>query len=227
MLNKTDVEMYLYKLQKHLINKFNKKTNTNNAFLIKDVRHKRMYAVCEHISSATALVGFDACLYFSNIPDEMTYKDVWRYVQIDEMWGESYEFDSIEDLDKALLINQKAFALDSMYNTIQEKRLRFTGYDDTQRTIYLTKYQEALDIVKNNVTVDELNKYPHINGYAEYKAISLVDAAKQVIFKHENASCVLAEFETMRIKYKDLICMQTTQQGIKETYESFLAEQSI
>lgn len=227
MLNKLDVEMHLYKLQKHLIHKSNKKTNTSNAFLIKDVRHKRMYAVCEHISSATALVGFDACLYFSNIPDGMTYKDVWKYVQIEETWGESYDFNSVEDLDKALLINQKAFALDSMYNMIQEKRLLFTGYDDTQRTIYLDKYREALDIVTNNTTVDELNKYPYINGYAEYKGIGLVDAARQVIFKHENAACVLAEFETMRIKYKDLVCMQTTQQGIKATYESFLAEQSI
>jgi hypothetical protein len=114
-----------------------------------------------------------------------------------------------------------------MYNKIQEKRLLFTGYDDTQRTIYLDKYREALDIVTNNITVDALNKYPHVNGYAEYKAIGLVDAAKQVMFKHENAACVLAEFETMRIKYKDLVCAQTTQQGIKATYESFLAEQSI
>jgi hypothetical protein len=230
MLTKIDVDMYLYKQYKHLINTSNKSTGTNTkerSFVVKANNDKRIYAICRNISSAGALTGFNSYLYVSRNTSDIVYKDVWKFVQAGSSWEVNYAFESIEDLDKALLANQKAFALDEIYDFIEDKRILYSKHDSSQSAIYLEKYKEALEVVKSGMQEDAINQYPYVNAYARYKGVSLFDAAQRIIFKKESLDCVLAELETLRIQYKNLICQQTTQQGVKESYEQFFANNAM
>jgi hypothetical protein len=124
------------------------------------------------------------------------------------------------------LTNQKAAAFDIMFDKLGVFRRLIIKNIDGQDLIYMSKYLEAKEIMSNNITEDPTSKYVFTNSYAKLKDISLQEAAKLIIMQHDIRSGFLSENETLRLKYKDLICKETDIANLKNIVNSFVVENS-
>lgn len=235
MLTKFEVEACLYKSLKNFIDKTNQQINTKQSqslFALVDVNN-RLIATSKDYSSAKPFATVDKKVIngFWNVKMGMNnYPDVtfmrsqsWK-LQLNSSgtnWVENLNFNSIEELNSYILINQKVYALEAINSRIDFERTQHTSHLPIQNIIYFSKYLEAKEILSLNIEKDELLKYPYTSGYANLKEITLQEAAKRICLKHDFQSGYLAEVETLRMKYKDLICDETDIKNLKVTAENF------
>jgi len=238
MLTKFDVEACVYKSLKYFIDKTNQQINTKqsqNLFLLVDLSN-RLIATSKDYSAVKAFATIDKKVvsgFWNNNMGNGNYPEVnfmrsqsWK-LQLNSSgnnWIENLNFNSVEELSNYILINQKVFALEFVNSRIDYERTQHTSYLPLQNIIYFSKYLEAKEILSLSIDKDDCLKYPYTTGYANLKGLTLQEAAKRICLKHDFQSGYLAEVETLRMKYKDLICDETDIKNLKTTIENFNKE---
>jgi hypothetical protein len=164
-------------------------------------------------------------------PVECSLNDCWRWrlVQVDASnyeWQESYDFNSYEELDQAFLDIQKVAAIDFVLGRTKRNSRSVTRYIPMQEKIYLHKYMEAKEIIRDypDMMTDFDKKFPFVSGYADISGLDLQTAAKKVILQHETRASKLAEFENARIKYINKIKQQTDITELNNIIRAFTSE---
>ena len=238
MLTKFDVEACVYKSLKHFVDKTNQQINTKqnqNLFLLVDLSG-RLIATSKDYSAVKSFATIDKKVvggFWTNAMGTNNYPDVtfmrsqsWK-LKLNGSgtnWVEDINYTSTEELSNYFLINQKVFVLELVNSRIDYERTQHTSYLPIQNIIYFSKYLEAKEVLSLNVESDDTLKYPYTTGYANLKGLSLQEAAKRICLKHDFQSGYLAEVETLRMKYKDLICDETDIKNLKNILENFNKE---
>lgn len=238
MLSKFDVEACVYKSLKHFVDRTQQQINTKqsqNLFLLVDLTN-RLIATSKDYSSVKSFATVDKKVvngFWNNNMGTGNYPDVsflrsqsWK-MQLNASgtnWVENLNFNSTEELTSYILINQKVFTLELVNSRIDYERTQHTSYLPLQNIIYFSKYLEAKEILSLGIDNDDTLKYPYTTGYANLKGLTLQEAAKRICMKHDFQSGYLAEVETLRMKYKDLICDETDIKNLKPIIENFNKE---
>ena len=231
MLSKLDIDSYWYKQQKYLISGSEELTGSNrngNKIILFDPHAWRVFALCKHISTASSMHGYNSQFVVVRVNHtDKRYCDLWRWRRtFTGIWTEDYSFEDEHQLAHAILVNQKCFALDSLYNFSQISRDWNLGYDEQQAAIYTSKYLEAKEILERGITEDTTYQYPLVTSYADLKNISLVESAKLIKLQYDMKKSYLAENEKLRLKYKKMFMEQPDLQSLNQVYEQFLVENS-
>jgi len=232
MLNKIDVDMHLYKKYKDLIDQnwvINSSTD-NHLFTLCD-KNERLIAVAKNqlsvkdVCTIDKFIGKGLSTWEMKKTPSFSFKahESWKFrLDINGLnWVEDYQFNSIEELDNIILINQKVFYLDKVYDFLNSW-YSISVPPDFQQNIYFMKYLEVKNIIENNIIVDETGEYPHTSKYAELKNISLQQSAKEIKFQYDNISNMVSDAEFIRLKYKKLIVNETDIKKLNAHYEDLL-----
>jgi hypothetical protein len=152
----------------------------------------------------------------------------WKYKLNDERnaWEENTKFYSVDEMYDFVLTNQKAAAFDIIFNKLELFRRLIIENIAGQDLIYMSKYLEAKEIIDNNIMEDPTSKYVFTSAYSKLKDVSLQESAKLIIMQHDIRSGFLSENETLRLKYKELICKETDIANLKNIVNNFVVENS-
>lgn len=238
MINDIEVLQYYSKLSEHFIDKRSNIINlkTLGKFFCLISPTNRLVAICSHPMTSRSLGRF-TLNYSQNVirPYDVDLflmrNQSWKIQTIDDamgfvrkLWTENLNFESIDELHELILINQKSALLDEIHMKIDY--YRSTGGKSLygQDQIYFSKYNEAKEIVENNILVDDTMKYPFTSGYSEIMNITLQEAAKQIIFQHENECAMLSGTENLRIRYTNIVRNETDITKLQSILENFNKE---
>jgi len=238
MLNEIEVLQYYSKLSEHFIDKSNKIINLKllGKFFCLISPTNRLVAICSHPMTSRSLGRFT--LNYSQNVIRSYHEDLfvmrnqsWKIQTnydamgfVRNVWTENLNFESIDELHELILINQKSALLDEIHMKIDYYRSTGGKSLYAQEMIYFSKYKEAKEIIENNIVVDTMMKYPFTSGYSEIMDITLQDAARQIIFQHENECAMLSGTENMRIRYTNIIRNETDITKLQYILENFNKE---
>ena len=116
---------------------------------------------------------------------------------------------TVDKVYKFLLLQRKTNSLDAINDFISIERMSINKDLPYQSFIYQEKYSEAKQIIDNNISTDLDMNYPFVSSYAKLRDISLIDAAKDIVFQYKNIIYRNCESEEIRIKYSRLIIEET------------------
>jgi hypothetical protein len=153
----------------------------------------------------------------------VSYNRCWEFVKDLSCvtWQRNTNIKSKEKLYDYILMTQKAALLDKIHSELEYHRRPFVRLLSGQEIIYEQKNIEATEILKDNITEDETLKYPYTTGYAKVMNISLQEAAKQIKLQHEIKHTYLAENESLRIKYTEMIVNEKDIKNLHNIYDAF------
>lgn len=235
MLTKFEIDAQYYKLSKHLISRNENPVNTGNQALryLMD-SNGRLVAIGTHKMSCQSMAIFDKTYVprlfnsnnNSNVNSNIQRELCWKLKKVgnphQSTWEENLDIESVEDLYNIVLANQKVCLLDKIYDYIDYTRLPYAEGMINQNFIYFSKYSEAKEILENNIEVDSELKYPYTTGYANLTGLTLRQSADSIILQHEIKSGFLAESESVRLKYKNLVVNEKDIANLKNIYKDFL-----
>lgn len=139
-------------------------------------------------------------------------------------WFLTFDFLSKEQVDDLIILNQKIAYIDRLNTYVSNYRRSTMSSINLQDHVYNFKYEEAKDIIKNEVEVDDVLKYPFVTAYSEFADISLQEAAKRVIFYQESNRAYLAESEAFRLKYTKMFINSNTIEEMESISKDFNVE---
>ncbi len=239
MLSKEEVISHYQDMYRYFVRKSDSYLNLGLrgkfAVLMSNDRFGRIVAVSRFYKSLTSIqreamtMGILVEPSLLN-PVEFSLNDCWRWklVQVSPTeyeWKESYEFNSIEEFDSVLLDIQKVAAFDFILGRTKRNSRNISRYIPMQEKIYLYKYQQAMEILKDeSITIDFDKKYPLVSGYADIAGLDLRMAAKKIAIQHEARNSNLAEFENARIKYMKRIKEETDIKNLNNIIRAFTSE---
>jgi hypothetical protein len=146
---------------------------------------------------------------------------VWSRSSNDSKWAQNYNISSEEELYKYLLIGQKAVLLDNILFNIELYRSTQNKQILDQDVIYVSKYLEAKEILKENIESDDLLDFPFTSGYAKIKNISLQESAKLIILQHNIQSGMLSESENLRLEFTEIVRKEQDITKLKNIFIDF------
>jgi hypothetical protein len=238
MLNEIEVLQYYSKLSEHFIDKSNNIINlkTLGKFFCLISPTNRLVSICSHPMTSRSLGRFtlnysqnvirpyhaDLFLIKNQSWKIQTNNDAMGFVKI--LWTENLNFESTDVLHELILLNQKSALLDEIHMKIDYYRSTGSKFLYGQEQIYFFKYIEAKEIIENNIVVDTMMKYPFTTGYCEIMDISLQEAAKQIMFQHENECAMLSGTENLRIRYTNIVRNETDITKLQSILENFNKE---
>lgn len=127
------------------------------------------------------------------------FKIIWSFES--NRWVISDKDFTFEEMYTNALLIEKAAALDEInYRTVHYRRPVFNSVA-VQESIYLMKYQEALEIKNTLGDITEPWNYPFVHDYADLTGIDIRQAAEEIIIQHGIYRTRLSNTETLRIKY--------------------------
>jgi hypothetical protein len=207
----------------------NKKSN-----ILVSIGDKRILAVTSFSASVRTLLEFDKQVVYSYVFDGMkgiqsnvfSKNKCWRMRITDDGygWNDSPNIENYAQLYDYILLNQKAALLDKIYKSINHFRTMIMRGTRSQQNVYFAKFMEAREIIDNNVEEDLFLKYPFTTGYADSMDISLQEAAKKIMFSHNNQMSRLAENENMRLKFSNMVRDEEDIKNLKGILDNFNSE---
>lgn len=207
----------------------NKKSN-----VLVSVGDKRILAVTDFSASVRTLLEFDKQVVYSYIFDGMkgiqsnvfSKNKCWRMRITDDGygWNDSPKIETHGQLYDLILINQKAALLDQIYKSINHFRTMIMRGTRSQQNVYFSKFLEAKEILDNNIEEDLFLNYPFTTGYADSCGITLQEAAKRIMFSHNNQMSRLAENENLRIRFSNIIRNEKDIKNLKGILDTFNSE---
>lgn len=239
MLTDIEIDEYYKSRLKYFINESDKildmSLNNKQSNILVDVTDKRILAVGVYSASVRALSSFDKQVVYSYVFDSMknviqrnlfSRNKSWRMRVSDDGfgWTDSPNIVTTTQLEDYILTNQKVALLDEIHAELDRFRRVITKGTTSQQNIYFSKFLEAKYIIDNNIQEDTLLEYPYTTGYAEVNNLSLQEAAKRVLFKHDTEATRLAENENLRLRYTYLIRDEVQLENLKTIHNSFLTE---
>lgn len=153
-------------------------------------------------------------------------KKCWKWIHDynTHQWTKNLNIKNEDELYYLILTNQKVALLDKIHAQVEFYRKKFTSCLEGQLTIYTWKYLEAKEILEKNITEDEFLNYPFVKGYADTCGITLQQSAKEIMLNHEIQSTFLAESESLRIKYTNIVRKETNIANLKTIFNNFETE---
>jgi hypothetical protein len=133
---------------------------------------------------------------------------------------EATNFDNFEDYYKALLINEKAAALDRLNLQIEFMRKNQQNDIYMQDVVYQEKVRESW-YYKQTGDAEDLIFLP---TYAQSENISLADAAERIILMRKFQLSMLNETESIRIRYTKEIMAETDFFNLPNVISEFIKE---
>jgi hypothetical protein len=129
---------------------------------------------------------------------------------------------SEEQIQSFILWREKAFAYEYIYTRVEYFHISlYRGELKHQTEIYQTKAEQA-KLVFDGVTDYQLTFFVH--DWADLRGIDLIDAAKEIKFKNDNAKVFLAAIEQMRLKYIKMVSDEHNFENIAEIIKQFDTE---
>lgn len=236
MLNEDEIESYHNSLSEHLVDKSNVVYQSNHVGLGCLIDSKNvLVCVSTNFSSLKCLVDGEKQEWPSFKTSQMQKFPIFDIekcrpwlIRLNEYrtdWVKNTNIESIEQLHNYIFLNEKCASLDRLHNYINHfLKFEFKQDNGVQQFIYTSKYLEAKEILEKNIIEDSTMQFPYVSGYANVMDISLNDSAKMIKLQHEMASSKLAEFENIRIKYKNLITNETEISNLKSILNSFYVQ---
>lgn len=238
MLSEEQIEQYYQSQYQYFIDKRNfcvRMADNRLAFYGLITNDGRLVAISENPMSIKALVGSNLLLIYTFFIDEFAkYPDdynhiveknkCWHFVRTDNGWYKNIKIESEKELHDYILTSQKIASLDKMHNYIDHNRKQITQRLIGQDLVYTSKYLEAKEILEKQIENDEYLNYPFVSGYAETVGISLQESAQQIKLQYEVQSCYLADSESLRIKYTNIVRKEKNIENLKEILNSFYTE---
>lgn len=136
------------------------------------------------------------------------------------------EMVSGEKMHEYRLMAEKAAALDFMYTSLFSYRKSIQKELPFQDLAYHYKEREATFILMGMGIKDD-DHFPFVEGYAEAVGLSLVEAAKEIVFHSNLMKAKLADSERIRVKYQELIVRCKEIDSVPEIVNEFLKEVSV
>lgn len=235
MLTKFEIDAQYYKSSKHFINNNETAVNTSDvslSFLIDN--EYRLVGIARNPMTCKSLANFDKT-FIVNLYEKSKNQVLNLNIPRNECWRLSFNIsfdgiqentpvESVEKLKEYFLTTQKVAALDHMHLVLDHKRKPMREGLTNQEFIYVSKYLEAKEILKNKIEIDLDLDYPYTSGYANVMNLTLQEAATAIVLQHNAQSGFLAESENIRIKYKNLIINETDISQLKVHLENFITE---
>jgi hypothetical protein len=240
MLSSIEIDQYYLELSKHFVNKnntiFDSRSPVKCYCIVKN--DDRIVALSSYLMSSKSLARFDLSYNQFTLGTELSNvqiekSKIWSYKLVKNQVGKiisiskNLNIESKKELYKLILDNQKSFLLDIVYRRIDYIRQNNTSGLFYQDLIYKKKYDEAKEILKNNITEDTFMNYPYTSGYAEIMKITLQESAKQIMIQNESENGFLVETENMRIRYTNIIRKETNIENLNLIHQDFLKENEI
>lgn len=240
MLSPIEIDQYYLELSEHFINKDDIVMNIGALrpqYCLK-TNDFRIIATSFYLMSCKSLSNFT----FSHIKFFFGPETNNIQIQRSKIWllkfdtnqiglpinvSKNLNIESKEELYDLILNNQKCFLLDDIYRKVDYLRQNNTSGLFYQDLIYKTKYDEAKEILKNNITEDMLMYYPYTSGYAEIMDITLQESAKLIVLQYESENGFLLETENMRIRYTNIIRKENDISKLNSIKKAFLKENDI
>lgn len=144
-----------------------------------------------------------------------------KFDKSEEMWKLDYNFLDEDDVKKHILVNQKLKCIDSINDGVCLQKSRITHRVPYEQILLIGKIDEVEKILSNNIVDDMYNDYPITSSYAKHKGVSLQEAATQLNFKIKDDFAYLAELESIRLKYTDIIVKTKNLESLKSIIFDF------
>jgi hypothetical protein len=235
MLNESEINNYTNSLSQYFVDKSNVTYNSNhdNLKCLVD-SHDVLICISTNCSILNSLIDGHRQIWPSFQTAQMEQFPVfqieknrpWLFrLETKKNWVYNNKIESIEQLHEYILLTQKCACLDRMYNYINLfLKIESKQDNNLQQFIYTSKYIEAKEILEKNILEDQLMQFPYTSGYADVMSISLQEAAKMIKLQYEICSGVLAEYENLRIKFKNLIINESKIENLNLILNSFYTQ---
>jgi hypothetical protein len=117
------------------------------------------------------------------------------------------------------LLNTKSYALEILLVDVQKLHVRLTRGELTfQNMIYLEKAKQAQAVVDGEQSPEKIY---HVQHWAQLRGIQLITAAREILFKAEEANIYLAQIEQLRLNYTHAILSAKTEEELPEILSRF------
>lgn len=181
--------------------------STNTVRVLSTILNTGVTPSCNKKNNNSWIDGIDAdnCIYY-------------RYLFAGKI--EATNFTNFEDYHKALLINEKAAALDRLNLQIEFMRKNQQNDIYLQDVVYQEKVREAWHY-KQTGNADDLIFLP---TYAQSENISLADAAERIVLMRKFQLSMLNETEAIRIRYTKEIMAETDFFNLPNVISEFIKE---
>jgi hypothetical protein len=157
----------------------------------------------------------------------LTFDNYWAWsVDGSKRMHFTPEMVSEDKLIEYRLMAEKAALLDNMYTSLFSYRKSIQKELPFQDLAYHYKEREATFILMG-MGIREDDHFPFVEGYAEAVGLSLVDAAKEIVFHSNMMKAKLADSERIRVKYQHLVIKCKELNEIGEIANDFLKEVSV
>lgn len=108
-----------------------------------------------------------------------------------------------KDVEAYDLIREKCYGLEFILDKTRGAQVFGLSTDmPMQQEVYIEKARQA-KLVEQGVS-DFIKTY-YVHGWAELRGVSIQEAAKEILFKHEELNILLYQIDLLRIKYTRLI----------------------
>lgn len=129
-----------------------------------------------------------------------------------------------ELLETFQLLSMQCAAIDYIIGKISMIHKSYHYDLPLQDTIYNVKYEQAKRVLNGETQMMEV---PMIHRWADLRKITLKQAAKEIIFKFEDAAIKLMEADDLRLRYTHLIKAETDAMEIPSLCHNFDNENSV
>lgn len=122
------------------------------------------------------------------------------------------------------LATQKRDVLRFIREHVNRARYRFKEEYYLQETIYLTKRIQAQGFADSGYNEEKILEYPYVLQHAEHAALSLEQAARDILLRARLHEEVLVKTEALRLKYQEMIRETLEPEDLKILRKKFLDE---
>lgn len=130
--------------------------------------------------------------------------------------------DSVRSL--SALAHKKSEVMSTIMGEINESRRKVGNGLFFQDRVYLMKENQARDFSGSGYNENDILKYPYVLQYADYKNISLRQAADDILLKAQIANDHLAKTELLRLKYFDKVRGAQAVDDLERVRSDFIRE---
>jgi hypothetical protein len=218
-----DLQEFLSRPQQYKTSK-----STANLHAVFDIESNRLVSVSQNLSTikkiSDSFLNTDIFLHISHLlPAEFNVLCPYYYEVINPYDSSNVKISksrvelSGQDLLHYATIAEKGFAMDYIFNTIANHRRRNYFSLVLQYEVYNMKYEEAQKILDNGICSDDKMaalEYPFVYDYAQLENLTLIEAAKEIVFQRQLFYTKMSTIESLRMKYSKAIIEATDLKSI-------------
>ena len=154
-----------------------------------------------------------------SIPNDFDYNRPWS-TNIDARGKYTPNHNEVPNEEIYRLLSEQLWATEQLMSMLERFHTHAAqGELLHQQRIYDTKAEQAKALLSGQT--QEFNHTYYVHGWSELRGISLEQAAKEIIFKHEEHDIFLFQIEQLRLKYQLRIKAATTVDELPDIMNEF------